>query len=427
MWASGGPWQQGALRSRPGRAGTQARPYRVNMLLLHNAQVVCGAAPPVPTLVLIHESHIEAIGSPETVPAPAGIEEVNLGGRWILPGFVECHIHGAGGHMFTDATPEAVREICRSRAEHGTTCLVASMWSGTEEQLLEATRVVGQVRREEPVGARIAGVHLEGPYLNPQFAGAVRPETIREVGLEELNKLWEASEHSLRMVTLAPEVRGAMHAIHWLREQGVTVALGHTGASYEETRKAVAWGARVATHIFNSTPAIHHRHLNVTSALLTDGRVTAEVIPDGIHVAPCMVRLVYQVKRTANTAIATNSSFVSGLPDGIYERDGYLTVRAHGEVRQAGPKGPLAGSVLTMEVALRKMMEYADVTMSTASAMASATPAKIIGELGRTGRISTGRDADLVALDHDGSVWATLVGGKFVYAKEEGLRRRVGR
>ena len=396
------------------------------MLLIHNAQIVCGAAPPLPTQMLIDESHIEAIGSPETVPAPFGTEEVDAGGRWVLPGFVECHIHGAAGHSFNDAEAEGIREICRARAAHGTTCLAPTMWSRSEEELLEAVRTVAQVRREPPVGARIAGIHLEGPYLSPQFAGAVRPDNIREAGLEELSKLWEASDHSLRVVTLAPEVRGAMHAIHWLHQQGITVAVGHSGANFEETRKAIAWGARVATHLFNSSPALHHRHLNVTAALLTDGRITAEVVCDGLHLAPSMVRLVYQVKRTANTAIVTNASFVSGLPNGVYERDGYLTVLSHGEVRQGGPEGVLAGTVLTMEVALRNMMEYADVTLSQASAMASATPAKILGELGRTGRISAGREADLVILDHDGSVWATLVGGRFVYAKEGELRRRVG-
>jgi N-acetylglucosamine-6-phosphate deacetylase len=391
------------------------------MLLIHNAQIMCGAAPPVPTQILIDGSRIEAIGSPETVPAPFGAEEVDVGGRTVLPGFVESHVHGAGGDSFGDADAEGVRRICRARAEHGTTCLVASVWGAGEEQLLATTRVIAQVRREEPVGARLAGIHLEGPYLNPQYAGAVRPETIREPGLDELSRLWEASEHSLRVVTLAPEVPGALHAIHWLREQGVTVAIGHSGANFEETRKAVAWGARVATHIFNSSPPLHHRHLNVTSALLTDGRVTAEVICDGLHLAPCMVRVVQQVKRTSNTAIITNASFVSGLPDGVYERDGYLTVLARGEARQGGPEGTLAGTTLTMEVALRNMMEYADVTLSQASVMASATPAQIIGELGRTGRISTGRDADLVILDDDGTVWATLVGGRFVYAREQSL------
>ncbi len=395
------------------------------MLLIHNAQILCGAAPPLPTQLLIHETHIEAIGSPETVPAPSGAEEIDVGGRVVLPGFVECHVHGAVGHSFAEGTAEAVREICRQRAEHGTTCLAPTMWGRSEGELLEAVHTIAEVRREQPVGARIAGIHLEGPYLSPQFAGAVRPEHIREPGLEELNKLWEASEHSLRIVTLAPEVPGAMHAIHWLHEQGIAVAIGHSGANFEETRKAIAWGARVATHIFNSSPAMHHRHLNVTSALLTDGRVTAEVVCDGLHLAPSMVRLVYQVKRTANTAIITNASFVSGLPDGVYEREGYLTVLSRGEVRQGGPGGTLAGTVLTMEVALRNMMEYADVTLSQASAMASATPAKILGELGRTGRISAGRDADLVILDHDESVWATLVGGRFVYAKEGELRRKV--
>lgn len=391
------------------------------MLLIHNGQVVCGAAPPLPTQILIHDTHIEAIGLPETVPAPAGTKEIDVGGRWVLPGFVECHLHGAVGYTFTEARAEAVREICRSRAEHGTTCLLASVWSRTEEELLEAVRTIAQVRREEPVGARIAGIHLEGPYLNPAFRGAIYQETIREPGLEELNALWEASEHSLRMVTLAPEVRGALHAIRWLRQQGVTVAIGHSDASFEETRKAIAWGARMATHLFNSTPPLHHRHLNVTSALLTDGRITAEVICDGVHLAPCIARLIYQMKGTANTALATNATFVCGLPDGVYERDGYLTMLSRGEVRQGGPEGPLSGSALTMEVALRNMIEWADVTLSRASIMASATPARIIGELSRTGRISTGRDADLVILEEDGSVWATLVGGRFVYAKEREL------
>jgi len=396
------------------------------MKLLYNAQIVCGAAQPLPSQLLIEEPWIEAIGSPETVPAPVGTQEIDCGGRRILPGFVECHLHGADGYSFTDASEEAVRAICRHRARHGTTCLLASVWSATEEQLLEAVSVIAKVSQEPPVGARIAGIHLEGPYLNPHFAGAIRPETLREPGLDELNALWEASRHSIRMVTLAPEIPGAMHAIHWLREQGVTIAIGHSGAKFEETRKAIAWGARVATHLFNSTPPLHHRHLNVTSALLTDGRVTAELICDGVHVAPAMVWLATKSKGVANTALATNASFVCGLPDGVYEREGQLTVLARGEVRQGGPEGPLAGSVLTMDRALFNLMEFADVTLTQASAMASATPAKIIGELNRTGRISSRRLADLVILDHDNSVWATLVAGEFVYAKDRRLRLRLG-
>ncbi|MBC7287994.1 MAG: amidohydrolase family protein, partial [Armatimonadetes bacterium] len=199
---------------------------------------------------------------------------------------------------------------------------------------------------------------------------------------------------------------------------GISVALGYTGADFRTARRAVAYGARVATHLFDTMPPLHHRNLSVTTVLLTDDRVIAEVIADGVHIHPSMIQLVVRAKGPRRVALVTGSTFAAGLPDGVYTRGGRHIVVENGVARLGGRDGPLAGGTSTMAEAFANVHQFPGVTLDEASCMTAATPAYIIGMSHEIGRLEVGMRADITVLDHDGSVWMTIVGGKIAYAKE---------
>ncbi len=245
----------------------------------------------------------------------------------------------------------------------------------------------------------------------------MKQEAIVSGDVAQLQRLWDAADGQIRVVTIAPEIPGARAVIRWLGERGVTVSLGHSNADFGQAKEAIAWGASVGTHVFDTMPQLHHRDLSLTTALLTDDRVIAEIICDGIHVAPAMVKLLYRVKGPERTCLITDSVAAAGMPDGVYERHGVVTVITSGEAHRDTETGPLAGSTLTMDRAVFNMMEFAGVTLEQASIMASVVPARILGQGHRTGTITVGKDADLAILDHDETIWATLVQGEFVYSR----------
>ncbi len=387
------------------------------MLLINEAWIVCGAAPPVPSRLLISGERIEAIGTEDTTAIPQGAEVIDVFGRRVLAGFVDMHIFGANGASFIDATEEAIAEVCRYAARHGTTSLLATLPPAPQDRLVKALEAIANFKGVDD-GARIVGVHLDGPFLNPEYCGHHDPQYFRLPAIDEIKRLWDASQGTIRQVTIAPELPGAIAAIEYMRELGITPALGYTGADFRTARRAVAYGARVATHLFDTMPPLHHRKLSVTTVLLTDDRVIAEVIADGVHIHPAMVRMVVRAKTPRRVALVTGSTFAAGLPDGVYTRDGRHIVVEKGVARVGDRRGPLAGSTVTMAEAFNNVHQFPGVTLDEASRMTATTPAAIIGMSGEIGRLEVGMRADVTILDHDGSVWMTIVGGKIAYRKE---------
>ncbi|MCD6351197.1 MAG: N-acetylglucosamine-6-phosphate deacetylase [Armatimonadetes bacterium] len=388
------------------------------MFAIDDAYIVCGAAPPAPSRLLISGDIIQAIGWEDSVPLPASAEVLPVFGRRVVPGFVDLHIHGAAGACFSEGDPESFATICRWAAQHGTTSLLATLDPAPEEQLIQVLRALAEFEGV-PDGARLAGIHLEGPFLNKELAGAHAAEHFRPPALDELERLIEAAGGKLKHITLAPELGGAIGAIEYLRERGITVGLGHSKADFRTARRAVARGAVVGTHVPHSLPPMHHRDLNITSVLVTDDRVTAELIADGVHVHPAMVRLLVRAKGARRVALVTNSIFAAGLPDGDYSRGDMPVVVHDGISHRQTRDGALAGSRLTMVEAFGNVVRFAGVSLYEAAQRSAEVPAAIIGEDDRVGRIEAGRRADLTILDHDGSVWMTIVGGRIVYKAEE--------
>ena len=353
---------------------------------------------------------------------PAGVGRhaaIDLGERCLAAGFVDVHVHGGDGVEVNADRPEqaeqAVRRFAAFHAAHGTTSLVATTVSDTFDRLAVALRGVGAATTplEVPTGADVLGTHLEGPFISPRRAGAQDPGTIAPASGAELDRMIELAGTAPLMVTVAPELPGAAGLIAAARRAGAVVAVGHTDASYEQACAAFDAGASHATHLFNAMAPIHHRAPGPAIAALLDERVTVELIADGHHLHDAMLRLALRLA-PRRVALVTDAICAAGWPDGRYPLAGSeVTVRA-GRVALSGAPGTLAGSVLTMDAAVRRLVGEGGASLHEALAAASATPAGAV-RAGHKGALVAGRDADLVVLDDELEVVATVVRGRAVH------------
>lgn len=315
------------------------------------------------------------------------------GGRWIVPGFVDIHTHGGGGHTFTTGDPAAAREAAAFHLRHGTTTLLASLVSSPYELMREATAAFVPLVAE----GVLAGVHYEGPYLSQARCGAQNPAFLRDASPEELSALIELGGGAVRMVTIAPERPGALEAIKLLVARGVVAAIGHTDATYDQTRAGIEAGATVGTHVFNGMRPPHHREPGPVFALLGAEAVVCELIPDGIHLHDGTLAFAAKVAGPARTALVTDAMAAAGMPDGEYELGGQAVVVAD-RVARLARDGSIAGSTLTMDAGLRQAV-HAGVSMVDAVRMVTTTPARAIGLAGEVGSLAPGLRANLVVLD----------------------------
>ncbi|WP_320069162.1 N-acetylglucosamine-6-phosphate deacetylase [Micromonospora sp. RTGN7] len=329
-------------------------------------------------------------------------------GHWIVPGFVDMHTHGGGGHTFTTGDADSARAAAAFHLAHGTTTLLASLVSSPFELMRAAT---GAYRPLVAEGV-LAGVHFEGPYLSSARCGAQNPEFLRDPSTDELAELIELGEGAVRMVTLAPERDGALEAIKLLTAHQVVAAIGHTDATYDQTRAAVAAGASVGTHLFNGMRPVHHREPGPVIALLDAPNVVCELVADGVHLHDGMLTFATSTAGPERTALITDAMAAAGMPDGEYDLGGQAVTVADGVARLASD-GAIAGSTLTMDAALRHAV-HAGIPMADACRMVATTPARAIGLGDRVGALQVGLRADLIVLDDDLNVARVMRGGSWV-------------
>jgi N-acetylglucosamine-6-phosphate deacetylase len=313
--------------------------------------------------------------------------------RWIVPGFVDIHTHGGGGHTFTTGDAAAAREAVAFHRRHGTTTMLASLVSSPYELMREATAAFAPLVAE----GLLAGIHYEGPYLSQARCGAQNPAYLRDPSLDELSALIALSGGAVRVVTIAPERPGALDAIKLLGSHGVVAAVGHTDATYDQTLAAIEAGATVGTHVFNAMRPPHHREPGPVFALLGAESVVCELIPDGVHLHDGTLAFAAKVTGPDRAALVTDAMAAAGMPDGEYELGGQGVVVAD-RVARLARDGSIAGSTLTMDAALRQAV-HAGVSMVDAVRMAATTPARAIGVAGEVGALAPGLRADLVVLD----------------------------
>jgi N-acetylglucosamine-6-phosphate deacetylase len=366
-----------------------------------------------PVAVAVRDGRIDAV-SIEVEAARHSTDTVLDLGRWrVAPGYIDLHTHGFGGHDVTSGTEADIEAMAMALPATGVTAFLPTIAStGPAETRRQVERVTAAMRHQQPRAAEVLGIRLEGPFINRARKGAQDESAIRPPDLEELRRL--AGLGPIRIVDFAPEQDADFGLLRALVQADILSSIGHTAASYEQTLAAIDAGARHCTHLFNAMPPLEHRAPGAVGALLADSRATVEVIADGVHVHPAILRLVCMARGAEAVALVTDAMSAAGLPPGDYTFLGrHVSVR-DGAVRLAD--ATLAGSVLTMDAAVRNLVNLAGASWSEAIRMATLTPATIAGLAGRKGRLAPGADADLVVLDDAGVVRQAWRGGERVYA-----------
>ncbi|MGG1598576.1 N-acetylglucosamine-6-phosphate deacetylase [Paenibacillus naphthalenovorans] len=340
-------------------------------------------------------------------------EIIDAGGFWLLPGFIDVHVHGGDGHDFMDASAEALEGITRFHGSHGTTTMLATTTTAPQEELAKVLQSVHSFRNKQMPYAQLEGVHLEGPFISPAYPGAQNPAYIVAPRQQWIDDWTRQYPGLIRLLTLAPEREGALPLIEKLSGQGIVVACGHTDATYAQIREAVRHGLRHAVHTFNAMKGLHHREPGVVGAVLTEDAIGAEMIADGRHIHPACIRLLMQVKRNDNLMLVTDAISAAGLGDGDYRFGGLeVTVRNGAATLKDGRT--LAGSTLTMIDAFRFMVNTIGASVPEVSRMASHNPAKALGIADRTGSIAPGKQADLLLVSPELSIDKVWVKGSLV-------------
>lgn len=358
--------------------------------------------------VEVHEETILDRGRGEP-PKPV---DIDLAGRVLIPGFVDQHCHGGGGSTFitTDAA-EAVR-AAELHLKHGTTSIMASLVTGSREALTEQIQTLSPLVDDDV----LMGIHLEGPWLSTLHCGAHAPEQLRSPDATEVAELLAVGSGRIKMVTLAPELPGAIAAMHQILQAGAVVAIGHTDADYDTTKTAIDAGATVATHLSNAMRPLLHRAPGAIAALMEDPRVSVELIADGVHVHPAFLRIVHHEVGTPRAILVSDAMGAAGAPDGRYLL-GELEVDVVEGTARLVEGGAIAGSTLTLDAAMRFAVLQVGVSLADAVAMLSTNPARAMG-LNDRGEIAPGKRADLLVLGPKLEVESVMQRGKWVHGSE---------
>ena len=332
----------------------------------------------------------------------------------VLPGFIAEHIHGAGGSDGMDGTVEDIAIIAKTVAAEGTTSFLVTTMTQSEENITKAMEAVKAYREaDSDEGARVVGIHLEGPFIAAAHKGAQPLEYVKAPDIATFDKYNEASGNAIKIVSLAPEVEGAEEFIRHLTQKGIVSSIGHTGAKFADIEKAISAGASNVTHTYNAQPGVHHREIGtVGSAMLLD-ELNCELIADTIHVSVPAIRLLLKNKPLDKLTLITDAMRAKGIPDGVSELGGQTVYVKNGEARLED--GTLAGSVLKMNRAVQNMVEKVGVPFTQAVDYATINPAKALKIDNEAGSIKVGKRADFTVLNDKYDVILTVRGGKVVY------------
>lgn len=365
-------------------------------------------------LLLVEDGKILEVAAQTGRRLPAGAQQLDFRGRWLAPGYIDLHIHGGAGYDVMDEAAAALPALERLLARHGVTSYYPTTVTAPMDQTLralerlaDAIEARGRQSGEAKGRACPLGIHLEGPFLSHARRGVHPAENLLAPTIETFERLWLAARGHIRMMTIAPELAGAAEVIAEATGRGVCVSLGHSDADLAAAERGIAAGARHATHTFNAMRPLDHRNPGILAAVLTDRRVSADIIADGVHLDPAIVKLFADAKGPENTVLITDATAATGMPDGRY-RLGSLEV----EVKdgRCTANGRLAGSVLTMDRAVRNLAAFARWPLEQAIAAATRNPARIAGMAGK-GALVSGADADFVVLSPAGEVERTFAGG----------------
>lgn len=350
--------------------------------------------------VVFEDGRIISVGPRAGVEAPAGAKQVLARDATIVPGFVDIHVHGAGGHDFMSSTEEAMTTVASTIVRHGTTSAVATTVTAPPDETRRCLESISRFILNNPnssreAAAEIIGIHMEGPFISSVRRGVHPAGAIAKPSVSLLDRYLEAAGGTAKILTLAPEIPGAMELVERAYAKGLVVGLGHTDATYEQAHTAISKGARHAVHVFNAMRPFSHRETGVLGAVLTDPSVTAEIIADGVHVDDPAIRLLLAAKGTDLVLLVSDGTAATGMRDGCYRLGTFDVTVTDGICRNQ--EGKLAGSTLTLDRAVQRMVRLG-VPLIEAVRMATYNPARRLGMEDRKGVLRVGADADFVLL-----------------------------
>jgi N-acetylglucosamine-6-phosphate deacetylase len=362
-------------------------------------------------VVTVHDGHITAVESRSATEIPAG-PRLDFQGLILAPGFIDIHIHGGAGRDAMEADESALAQIELQLVKHGVTAYLPTTVTAPHERILAALDGLGKViaapKRNQGRAAPL-GIHLEGPFISHDKRGVHPPQNLVRPTPQTFDTFWQVSAGSIRMMTIAPELPGAVETIRYARTLGVHSSLGHSNATYQEAQSGISAGADHATHTFNAMRALDHRDPGILGAVLENNELTADIIADGIHVHPSVVNLFLRAKGADRAILITDAISATGMPDGVYKLGDFEVQVSNGRCEY---QGKLAGSVLTLDRAVRNVMTFAGWELQQAVKLATLNPARRLGISDQRGLVAPGRRADLVVLTPEGQVVHTIIGGE---------------
>ena len=384
-------------------------------ILIHNAHIYGPSRDWYPGWLLVSDRKISLIGAgtPPNFDREANVRMIDAGSKNVLPGFIDVHAHGGMGHEAMDASADGIKSMAQFYAQHGVTAFLPTTWAATGEAITGVIDTVSGIIGPVANGATILGVHLEGPYLNPKHSGAQDIKLVRPADREEALKFLESG--IVRLITMAPEFPENEWLIAECVRRGITVSLGHTAATFDQVKKAVQMGVTHDTHTYNAMVGLSHREPGTVGGVMTCPEIQCELICDNIHVHPAAQKILIAAKSPAGIILVTDCTRGTGMPEGDYPIDNRIITIRDGIARL--PDGTIAGSILTMERALKNAMEASGLTLMEAWPMTSLNAARNIGVSSQKGSIEVGKDADLVMLDDELDVQMTIAEGAVVFEK----------
>lgn len=362
--------------------------------------------------LLIEDGKIADLDSSALRPAPAAETTLSFPEATLAPSFFDVHIHGGMGHDLMDATPESMRAVSTFLGTHGVGQFLATTVTASMEATLRALNGLARLMNQQQPGAQPVGIHLEGPFLSHAKRGVHPPQHLKTADIGIFQRFWEAAEGKIRLMTLAPEIEGACELAAHATALGVRVSIGHSNADAATSRSVIAAGATSATHTFNAMRPLDHREPGILGTVLSDDNLFAELICDGIHVRPELVKVWWRAKGAHRAILVTDAMSATGMPDGTYML-GEFAVEVKDGCAMSG--GVLAGSVLTMDRALVNFIQFAGVDLQHAVPLLTRNPRSMAGFEKQTGSLIPGADASFVALDASGALLASVIRGQALF------------
>ena len=364
-------------------------------------------------LVVIEDGNITSIATRKSAAEPTDARVLDFPGATLAPAFFDVHIHGAAGHDVMEATPPALDAVSRFLAARGTGTYLATTVTAPLDATLRSLAALAQIisKPAVPGRARPLGIHLEGPFLSHKKRGVQPAEHLLAPDIGTFDRMYDAAEGHARLMTIAPELPGAAALAEHATKRGVRVSVGHSNATAAETLAAIEAGAVGATHTFNAMRALDHREPGILGIVLTSDQLYSELICDGVHTTPEIVRLWWKAKGPERAILVTDAMSAAGMPDGEYQLGGFAVQVDNG---RAMARGVLAGSVLTLDRALKNFVAFTGASVNQGLRLLTANPAAMTGFREQTGSLAVGQRADLVAVDAAGKLLGSLIGGQTV-------------